>query len=490
MLFEHLPARFYRLYQPSPAFLPALLFSLLMINGCKKTNSSDGSAMGTIVSSLPPAITPVGTPVGSPVTKTIGPAGGVLVSANGVLELKIPPGALSTNTDISIQPVMNEMPGALDTLSYDLLPNGTKFSTPATITFHYTLDQVNDNRAEFLFIAYQDSSRAWVPDIKQREYDTTAKTVSLDISHFTIFAIGDEFNIQATALVLRPFETSILTIHETYVEDNNGQPRIVQDDQVDGKYLSKWKVNGIEYGNSSIGTITPNASQASYLSPVQISQVSTVNVSVQINFPTVIYNKGKKVAEINGYAKSISIRLEPFHTYTLTVIFEIEDSTLSGYYDPSKIDKLLPVYTDMVLIHMKVQASFKNPTATILDFKNSPPTVSPASYKSLLEIWDWVPDSTGEINVTSVKSDEVGEFPSDSILRFYVLHKNAYYPGFKTTEITTNKVRYALPFLFSGLPDEFEIDFKANDHSNADNFLYHYDEGALGQWTHLTVFSF
>src|SRR5882724_2188023 len=83
------------------------------------------------------AITAVGTPIGSPVTKTIGTAGGTIISADGRAELNIPAGALSSDLAISIQPITNECPNGIG-IAYDFLPNGTKFLIPATFTFHYT----------------------------------------------------------------------------------------------------------------------------------------------------------------------------------------------------------------------------------------------------------------------------------------------------------------------------------------------------------------
>lgn len=470
----------------------------MLIHGCKKTNAtgSSGSGVstsGTIVTSLPASVTSVGKPVGSPVTKTIGPAGGSLVSANGVVEIKIPPGALSANTAISIQPVMNEMPGSLDTLAYDLLPNGTKFNSPATITFHYTSDQVPDNRAEFLFVAYQDSSGAWAADAKQRDYDTTAKTVSLDISHFTIwnfgeqFTLGEKFIIHGKPLTLRSFETSIITVNETYAENDHGEAKIIQDNIVDGKYLTDWSVNAIPYGNTAFGTISPNGSQATYLSPIQILDATTVYVTVHINIKLAIWKKGKEVQQIDGFTKKIAIRLEPYHTYMLTVVLKYVDSAVDSY-DPA--NNLLPVYTDIVVLHLKVQAKLSQPIATLIETSNSEPSVTPSSYNYQFTKWEWLPDPYGVINVSDVKTDEAyaGLFSADSILQFDVTHTNAYLPGFKVTNLTGGGVaQFEQARAFSGIPQDFKIEFKANDHSNADNFSYTYSEGALGKWFYVTA---
>src|SRR5450755_5139363 len=114
-------------------------FILLIIAcalSCKKTSTTGNNSSGNDTSV---AITAIGTPIGIPVTKTIGAAGGTIISADGRAELDIPAGALSSDLAISIQPITNECPNGAG-VAYDFLPNGTKFLIPATLTIHYTDD--------------------------------------------------------------------------------------------------------------------------------------------------------------------------------------------------------------------------------------------------------------------------------------------------------------------------------------------------------------
>ena len=145
-----------------------------------------------------PAITDIGFPAGIPTTVTIGPAGGTVVSSDSIIELKIPAGALSANTNITIQPITNNCPGGID-LAYDFQQNGLKFSTPATLTFHNMSNDVDDTSLMYYYIAYQDSIGEWIADEYNRDFDTAAKTTSLDISHFTPYAYFAKLDLFCTS---------------------------------------------------------------------------------------------------------------------------------------------------------------------------------------------------------------------------------------------------------------------------------------------------
>lgn len=263
-----------------------LLLSCIYLFGCKKDNATADPR-----TDLQPAITPIGTPVGSPVSKSIGNAGGSLISPDGRFKITIPSGALNSNTNITIQPVTNEAPGGIG-LAYDLLPNGTTFSKPITLTFNYTNAEVPDNIPYFLFIAYQDSARAWKADARQRDFDTVAKTVSLDVDHFTIFTFVDMMPIQAgtTMFILRESEKTDVWVIES-VLDNKG--RISETRFVPEEFIQGWKVNISPNGNSFEGTITGSRKNpVTYTAPSSIDYKRTVRVSVDLKVTETIYDKG------------------------------------------------------------------------------------------------------------------------------------------------------------------------------------------------------
>ena len=94
----------------------SLLF--LLAAGCKKLNSltNVNNILQSLGDSIPAATSDIGTPTGTAVSKSIGPSGGSLLSADGRIELIIPSGALSANTNIVIQPVTNNCPGVGESL--------------------------------------------------------------------------------------------------------------------------------------------------------------------------------------------------------------------------------------------------------------------------------------------------------------------------------------------------------------------------------------
>src|SRR5687768_430852 len=71
--------------------------------------------------------TAVGIAMGAPSELTIGAAGGRLASSDGKLTLVIPPGALASDTRITIQPISNNAPLGLGT-AYRFTPDGGQFA--------------------------------------------------------------------------------------------------------------------------------------------------------------------------------------------------------------------------------------------------------------------------------------------------------------------------------------------------------------------------
>lgn len=125
----------------------------LLIMSCRKDND-------VVYNESDETITPTGTPTGQAVHKMIDANGGELTSTDGTLKLTIPAGALSTATDITIQPISNELTGGIGD-AYRLTPHGQTFNKPITITFNYNAADTTDSRPEFLDIAFQDAEGSW-----------------------------------------------------------------------------------------------------------------------------------------------------------------------------------------------------------------------------------------------------------------------------------------------------------------------------------------
>lgn len=85
----------------------------------------------------PAGSSPAATPDAS-----IGPAGGTVSAAGGAVRLVVPAGALSVPVGLRLQASANAPldPHAVSQSAYELLPAGTTFAVPATLTLRYAPD--------------------------------------------------------------------------------------------------------------------------------------------------------------------------------------------------------------------------------------------------------------------------------------------------------------------------------------------------------------
>lgn len=429
--------------KPLPKRLPVILAGFLFCLSCMKTippspgssgNNGNGTGNDSTNSNLPPAITPIGTPVGTPVTQTIGPSGGLVVSDDGLLLLNIPAGALSTNTDITIQPVTNETPYGIGN-SYHLMPDGTKFSKPAMLTFVYTDEDVNGCHPYSLFIAYQDSLNEWKADVKNRFVDTISKTMSLEIKHFSIWSMGSSFRLASTKRKLFAGESAELTLQiyhpskTTPGQSGDELPSLPKTTIADPKKVNEWAVNGTPGGSeedgliadeSNIPTAGGSASKAIYNAPGTIEEEREVTVSVSYEDAVAFYNNGAQVFQINKYVSLTQLRLEPAKfTYKLQITLLEVDELQSKYKDTADI--LLTVDNDIVIIEDK-------------DIKNHAPHVENGTHDIGGCTGTYQPGQTGLINITRASGHT--DYDPDTKETYLTLsfdETNLYDPGFVVT---------------------------------------------------------
>ena len=115
----------------------------------------------------------------------IGSAGGTVVSADGIVAVTIPPGALTSDVTISVAPTTS--PGA-PTISqaYEIGPTGTEFATPATILFHFGSLNLAGTSATSLQLAT--FAGGWLP-LQSTVSDEVAKTIAGTTTHLSLYAI-------------------------------------------------------------------------------------------------------------------------------------------------------------------------------------------------------------------------------------------------------------------------------------------------------------
>lgn len=452
-----------------------LVLLTLYTYSCKKPGSSNNTS-----SSYIPAVTPVGTPVGNPVSKTIGSSGGSLVSPDGRIELNIPAGALSSNTNISIQPVTNEAPGGIG-LSYHLMPDGTKFATPVTLTYHYTDKEINGTLPYLLYIAYQDSLLQWKADYKNRNVDTIAKTVSLGISHFSIWSLGDNLVLNLTPPQEELYENETREIRAVVVSRSVASgsaadelPPLPQESQLSNEAVINWKVNGAIGGNAQNGTINGNGSTVTYKAPSVVERERAVQVAVELNYSISFFNNGRLVSSTNRLILFKNIKLLP-SKFEYTIETEYVDSAVTGY-------KGGQIYFDKASFDISIKKTKDNmglPMIVVLasNFQNYPPSVSPSTKTYIDGItWDWIPDGIGLTNITAVKflngltlSDSTFFFDGDSMFRLEFLHTGALNPGFNWKTSANSGTNPPTPLGgSSGLPSGVDMKLIPRDQSYPD----------------------
>lgn len=402
----------------SPLCLAYLFAIIFCFCGCKKTDLGSSSSSSTpIVNDGPIAITAVGTPVGNPVSKIIGAAGGTLVSADSVVELNIPPGALSSDVNVTIQPVTNEAPGGIG-LSYDFLPNGTVFSTPATATFHYSDDSLNGTLPELLWILVQDSTNAWEANQELQDLDTVGNKLSIQISHFSRRSLSKNLEVSASSLVLHKNEKSTITILDAVVgKMAAGQtgPFIIGPItayyDVPNQNVWNWQVHEfLSNTGAPTGNISGKGSVVTFNAPPQID--NNMLVSVTANVGPIVEWKGQTKIVKPFVTIRILLLLEA-NEFNYSVFFAYRDPHIAGYTSEPQLYEDSATFDLTITIHPDAPPNqLQNvATATIKNIQNNGPTVTPLSQNYTLpdgDIFTWTfnPDPIGFYNIQNVTLDD------------------------------------------------------------------------------------
>lgn len=156
---------------------------ILLLNSCGKDDPSPNNNNST-----DPIVTERGDEQGTATSATIGAAGGTVQSSDERISVTIPAGALTSNTNISIQPIKNNGPLGIGS-GYRLEPEGTTFAQPVTISFKYDDGLLSDANENFLWIITQASDGTWNAMLKS-EVNTATKTVSVKSTHFSDWVLA------------------------------------------------------------------------------------------------------------------------------------------------------------------------------------------------------------------------------------------------------------------------------------------------------------
>lgn len=267
------------------AVLSALCVAVLATS-CSKNDKPAPDEPINIV----PKVTAVGAPLETAVTKSIGPAGGSLASADNSVVITIPAGALAANTTIGIQAVTNTNPGGKGN-AFRLTPHGQQFAKPVKIDFSYSSFRDSMVLPQTAVIAYQGNDGIWqIPS--GSTVDTIAKKVTYETNHFSDWAMMERVSLKPVAAELG--EGQKITIQAlVYTEVPNPcncdadllAPLVIRDNPypvgepapLPTKYIKSWKL----IGPGSISSTSGNTTE--YKAPASIPSPATATVVAQLN---------------------------------------------------------------------------------------------------------------------------------------------------------------------------------------------------------------
>jgi hypothetical protein len=248
-------------------------------------------------------VTAIGTPEGTPVSALIGKEGGSLTSVDGRMKLDIPAGALTSSTNITIQPISNKMFNGIG-VAYRLSPGGLQLEKTATYTMNYTDAEIAGTNPEAMNIAYQNTNGAW----KFKE------NVTVNTAQKKVTGTLKEFKDQAlfTKYILIPGKASVQINEGVELEVRLVQFRIPKGDSiilVEGEELANaskiksWQLNGQQGPTSGAnGSLTGSlGAKMSYKAPAKAPAQNPVAVSVEIDGPS-----GSKVILVSNITVSVS----------------------------------------------------------------------------------------------------------------------------------------------------------------------------------------
>lgn len=159
-------------------FLILLCMSMVLF-ACKKNKVKSSQPATSTAGQLKVA---PGKPTGNAVAKDIGPAGGTLQSADGVLKITVPAGAVENSVSFSVQPVENTLGGKA--LSYRLRPEGVTFKKPVTLTYNYSSINIGTIDPRYLFLACQDAE-GYYYSAKNTRGNKANHTLTVETTHFS-----------------------------------------------------------------------------------------------------------------------------------------------------------------------------------------------------------------------------------------------------------------------------------------------------------------
>ncbi|MCF3110926.1 hypothetical protein LL912_19225 [Niabella sp. CC-SYL272] len=262
----------------------------LLLTACKKNPVTEQEESKVIVV---PAVQPKGTSTGAAVTKTIGPAGGSLQSANGELTITIPQGALSAETLIGMEPVTNTNLAGIGG-AYRLTPHGQQFAKPVTLTCSWAAHADSAGLLQTLGMAFQEDNGIW-KFVGASSSNLAQKTVSFNTMHFSDWSMMNRISLAPyyAELEMGQKQTIKALVFTDIITDDllaplSNDPNGPYYDRgypvgnpvpLPSKFIKSWELNGPgKITNASSGTIE-------YQAPQSVNGTATATVTLELNAP-------------------------------------------------------------------------------------------------------------------------------------------------------------------------------------------------------------
>jgi|GEM_PF-1818444 len=279
-----------------------LLLSLCLGTACEKKEvvkpgqETEKPGTGAPIVGEP---TEVGTPTGDKVSQSIGPAGGVVRTADGSVSLTVPAGALTQPTTISLQPIENKAFLGIGS-AYEFSPDGLKFAKPAQLTVKYAAGSLDGTSPDAIGLAFQDEKRVWQG--KMAKVNTTEGTFTASVPHFSSWAFFKYYSLTPESVNLAPAQVQKLTVvylKGSYEDPDYGQNPAEGDDDLiaaltppevlKASQVKNWRVNGNDANsgfNETYGglTVLDQGAAAEYKAPSKVPAIpyNPVAVSVEL----------------------------------------------------------------------------------------------------------------------------------------------------------------------------------------------------------------
>lgn len=244
------------------------LAALLMIS-CKKQH---------IAEQAPPVAlkTARGSAIGEIEYKTIGPSGGTITSGDGAIWLEVPPGAVKTNTQFSIQAINKTLESSTGG-AYRLGPENLTFEKDLTIHIKYSDVDVQGSSEDYLYLAYQDSE-GYFHRANLTNIDRNNHILSVATRHFSDWYIERIFYLETTKKRLTANEeaTLLLFFTETLPDGRLAETK----PKITGE---TWFVNGPgSIDKLESGDYIFSLKKALYKAPASIVSPITITAGAQI----------------------------------------------------------------------------------------------------------------------------------------------------------------------------------------------------------------